>query len=265
VGVRGRIMVSLAAVSGACIWGCMQTSLPPAPLPSAAPAPLGPQVGSVPGTAPSFKLPANLPLNSLPSKPVAISNPWKPTVAAREWNSIVIHHTATTRGDVASIHDSHLKNKDGSGKAWLGIGYHFVIGNGNGMGDGEIEPTFRWREQMHGAHAGNQEHNQHGIGIAMIGDFNEGPPSPAQLSAIKRLVGVLKAEYGIGSDQVIGHSDIKATDCPGKHFPMAEVSHGTPHILWGAAEPPRQAGPPHYRAAPLEPVKLARQEGNRNR
>jgi hypothetical protein len=63
---------------------------------------------------------------------------------------------------------------------------------------------------------------------------------------------VLKTEYGIGSDQVIGHSDIKATACPGKYFPMAEISHSTPQILWGAAPSASEA------------VKLARQEGNRN-
>jgi hypothetical protein len=125
------------------------------------------------------RLPSPLPAPTLPhvgttpAAPVAIRNPWKPNVAAREWDSIVIHHTATSQGDVASIHETHVKRKDGAGNNWLGIGYHFVIGNGNGMGDGEIEPTFRWREQMHGAHAGDKQHNQHGIGICLVGNFDE--------------------------------------------------------------------------------------------
>ena len=158
---------------------------------------------------------------------------WKPEAAARQWNSIVIHHTATTRGNVESIHEAHLKRKDSKGNHWLGIGYHFVIGNGNGMRDGAIEPTFRWRQQLHGAHAGDNEHNQHGIGIALVGNFEKRSPTAAQLSAIKRLVGTLKGVYGISGKKIIGHSEIKATACPGKFFPMAEVSLAEPGILLG--------------------------------
>ena len=158
---------------------------------------------------------------------------WKPKAKERQWNSIVIHHTATTRGNVESIHAAHLKRKDSQGNYWLGIGYHFVIGNGNGMGDGAIEPTFRWRQQLHGAHAGNNEHNQHGIGIALVGNFEKHSPSAAQLVAIKRLVRTLQRTYSISGKKVIGHREIKATACPGKFFPMAEVSLTEPVILLG--------------------------------
>jgi hypothetical protein len=149
---------------------------------------------------------------------------WQPDVAARSWHSIVIHHTAASFGSVESIHEAHLARKDANGNRWLGIGYHFVIGNGNGMSDGQIEPTFRWRQQLHGAHAGDREHNQSGIGIALVGNFDESPPTPVQLDSVKRLVAALKAAYSIDSESVLGHGEIKATACPGKYFPMAEVS-----------------------------------------
>ena len=152
---------------------------------------------------------------------------WTPLVPSRAWKYIVLHHTATTRGSVESIHRTHLKRKDANGNNWLGIGYHFVIGNGNGMGDGQIEPTFRWKEQLHGAHAGSAEYNEWGIGIALVGNFDETPPTEAQLAAVKRLVRVLKAEYGITSDYVVGHSDVKATACPGRYFPLAEIALGS--------------------------------------
>ena len=122
----------------------------------------------------------------------------------------------------------------------LGIGYHFVIGNGNGMGDGIVEPTFRWRQQLHGAHAGNNRYNQHGIGIALIGNFEKKPPTAAQLASVKRLIGVLKGAYRISSEKVIGHGDIKATACPGKFFPMAEVSLSDSGLLLG-----QQVTPPN--------------------
>jgi N-acetyl-anhydromuramyl-L-alanine amidase AmpD len=124
---------------------------------------------------------------------------------------------------VESIHEAHLKNKDKNGKSWLGIGYHFVIGNGNGMGDGDVEPTFRWREQMHGAHAGVAEYNQRGIGIVLVGNFESHPPTSRQLKAAKQLVAALAAEYGVTRDRVMGHGDVKATECPGRYFPLSEV------------------------------------------
>lgn len=155
------------------------------------------------------------------SPPAVIENPWRPQVAARDWQHIVIHHTATDSGSVERIHESHLK------KGWLGIGYHFLIGNGKGMSDGSIEPTFRWRQQLHGAHAGKDEYNQKGIGICLVGNFEEKPPSTAQLTEVKRLVAVLRDEYSIPASRVIGHRDVKATACPGQHFPLAEVSQSS--------------------------------------
>jgi N-acetyl-anhydromuramyl-L-alanine amidase AmpD len=152
---------------------------------------------------------------------------WEPTAKQyREWRTIVIHHTAARHGSVESIHEAHLKRKDSNGNPWLGIGYHFVIGNGQGMSDGEIEQTFRWREQLQGAHAGAGEYNERGIGIALVGNFDEEPPTAAQLAAVKQLVSALQIRFGIAGDKVIGHSDIKATACPGRHFPIDEVRGG---------------------------------------
>jgi N-acetyl-anhydromuramyl-L-alanine amidase AmpD len=178
------------------------------------------QITTVPSVA---RIRGNIPNTSvqLPSRPVSLpsgNNPWKPDAAPREWKYIVLHHTASHAGSVEQIHEQHL------GKGWEGIGYHFVIGNGEGMGDGVIETTFRWREQMHGAHAGKAEYNQHGIGIVLIGNFEETSPSSAQLDSVRRLVATLKREYAISAENVIPHSEVKATACPGKNFPLSEVA-----------------------------------------
>ena len=150
-----------------------------------------------------------------------------------------------------AIHEAHLE------KGWDGIGYHFVIGNGNGMGDGEIEPTYRWREQMHGAHAGKTEYNQHGIGICLVGNFQETHPSSAQLASVKRLVATLKHEYKVPSENVIAHKDVKATACPGKNFPLAEVgsSHLVP-LFSGAGQPSFEVASETF-AVPVATVQLA--------
>ncbi len=180
-------------------------------------------------------LPAEIipPVASIPSL-TPFGNPWKPAAAVRDWKHIVIHHTASESGSVETIHAAHLKNKDKDGKPWKGIGYHFVIGNGDGMGDGEIEPTFRWRQQMQGAHARSVEFNQRGIGVCLVGNFEKRRPTVAQLSAIKNLVGVLKREYQIPSREVVGHRDVTSTACPGKLFPMSEVAISDDVPLFGA-------------------------------
>ena len=151
------------------------------------------------------------------------NTPWMPSAEPRSWKYLVLHHTASEGGSVNSIHEAHLQRKDNQGRPWKGIGYHFVIGNGNGMADGAVEPTFRWREQMHGAHAGVADYNNLGIGIVLIGNFQTQPPSTAQLASLERLVTALSQEYGITTENVIGHNDVKATACPGRHFPLASI------------------------------------------
>lgn len=215
---RGPLMISLCAFSAIATTGCSG----PSPFPPNAVIPGQPT--NMPPSAIHLRL---RPLQNpdVPSSPAQLETSflWEPDAAAREWNTIVIHHTAANHGSVESIHEAHLKRKDSNGNHWLGIGYHFVIGNGDGMSDGEIEPTFRWREQMQGAHAGAGEYNEHGIGIALIGNFEEAAPTAAQVASVKRLVAALETRFGIPSDKVIGHSDIKATACPGKLFPLEEV------------------------------------------
>ena len=72
---------------------------------------------------------------------------WDVTIR-RTWKYIVIHHSATDSGSAASFDRSHRK------RGWDGLGYHFVIGNGRGTGDGVVEVGYRWTRQVTGAHAG---------------------------------------------------------------------------------------------------------------
>lgn len=123
-----------------------------------------------------------------------------------------------------AIHRVHSQRRDNEGKPWRGIGYHFVIGNGHGMQDGEVAPTFRWQEQIEGAHAGHPLFNEFGIGICLIGNFEDESPTPAQLRALERLLGFLQNEFTISRDRVAGHGQIKSTECPGEHFPLKKFS-----------------------------------------
>ena len=148
---------------------------------------------------------------------------WLPDEDEKRWIYLVLHHSATKAGSIESIHRNHSQRRDAAGKFWLGIGYHFVIGNGNGMEDGAIEPTFRWRQQIHGAHSGSVVHNANGIGICLIGNFENEKPTARQLEAVKRLTKQLAARYKIPERLVIGHKTVKPTACPGRHFPLQDV------------------------------------------
>ncbi len=137
----------------------------------------------------------------------------------REWKYIVLHHTATETGSVESIDAAHKLRKDANGNPWRGIGYHFLIGNGHGMKDGEVAATFRWKDQTDGAHAGNAQYNTQGIGICLVGNIDDEPPTPAQMKSLRDLMTTLRMECRIGSEGIVRHTDIKATACPGKRFP----------------------------------------------
>lgn len=152
------------------------------------------------------------------------SESWEPVAEDRGWRYIVLHHSGSDHGSVESIDAEHRQRTDSGGRNWLGIGYHFVIGNGDDMPDGEIVPTFRWRQQLAGAHAGQSDFNATGIGICVIGDCDARPPTSRQLESLKRLVAVLSMRYHIPPAAIVGHGDIKATDCPGRYFPLAEIA-----------------------------------------
>ena len=152
-----------------------------------------------------------------------VKKSWMADVEETQWEYIIIHHSATESGSVNSIHEEHIKRRDGDGNRWLGIGYHFVIGNGHGMPDGTVQSTFRWKEQIHGAHSGSAVFNSRGIGICVIGNFEDVPPSKAQLDSLKTLVKVISMRHRITPENFMGHAAVKTTACPGKHFPLNEV------------------------------------------
>jgi hypothetical protein len=157
--------------------------------------------------------------------PSDVPSAWIPSAEPqRHWTAIVIHHSATPAGNAAIFDQWH---RDGNG--WDGVGYDFVIGNGSDSSDGEVEATFRWAEQRAGAHTGGTPDNwanEQAVGICLVGDFNQGRPTTAQMRSLLKLVQFLQARYQIPESRIYGHSTTpgaRATDCPGSGFPMSEL------------------------------------------
>jgi N-acetylmuramoyl-L-alanine amidase len=140
---------------------------------------------------------------------------------SNRWDCVVIHHSASDKSTPQSMRAWHMQ-----GRGWDELGYHFVIGNGIGYGDGQIFVGERWREQKHGAHCktpGNH-YNEHGIGICLIGDLDSHAPTARQLQSLGRLVGFLCDNANIPKSRVLTHGGIThKTACPGRRFAMSSL------------------------------------------
>ncbi|MDA1195473.1 MAG: N-acetylmuramoyl-L-alanine amidase [Planctomycetota bacterium] len=158
-------------------------------------------------------------VRALPTAPAS----WTPPTRPRDWEWIVIHHSDDMSGSLAKYDDVHRNTN----KWENGCGYHFVIGNGSLSGDGAVELSDRWHQQLQGAHTKvpDNRYNERGIGICLVGDFDEGgrQPTPAQMESLVQLIRWLQARYDVADADVRGHSNYCATQCPGRHFPWDEL------------------------------------------
>lgn len=144
-----------------------------------------------------------------------------PLYPSQKWRYIIVHHTATEIGKAFTIHESHQM------RGFInGLGYHFLIDNGTlGKGDGQIEVSPRWIKQEDGAHCKAGGMNSVGIGVALVGNFNETTPTQAQLNSLVELLRTLMNYYHIPPSNILGHRDVPGanTDCPGRLFPWTTV------------------------------------------
>ncbi len=191
------------------------------PAVQAPPPPVAPQIVKAPVKAPVLEI-------KKPAVMAGIPREWIPAATKADgWKWIVIHHSATPTGGAVAFDRMHKQ------KGWDELGYHFVIGNGTDTRDGQVEVGPRWPKQKHGAHAKTPDNqfNEFGIGICLVGNFDTQNPSRAQQQALAKLVAYMMKTYHIPADRVIGHGDTKATDCPGKNVHIAQIRQMAVQIL----------------------------------
>jgi N-acetyl-anhydromuramyl-L-alanine amidase AmpD len=148
---------------------------------------------------------------------------FSPPKADRPWKYIVLHHSASAAGGLDSIDAEHRKRL-----GFAGCGYHFVIGNGTESPDGQIEVARRWTDQKHGVHCRDGKDadvNEYGIGICLVGDLDQSPPTPRQVAAARALVAYLETRYQISASHAETHAHVAAspTACPGRLFPAQKI------------------------------------------
>ncbi len=147
------------------------------------------------------------------------------STAIHPWRWIVIHHSASRRGNAQVIDSEHLNQR-----GWDGIGYHFVLGNGVDMPLGRIEGTFRWRLQQHGAHAGalpqQKIYNADGIGVCVIGNYDNEQVDPyIEQRLVELCAQLIDHTPTLSVGRIIGHKDVpgKITACPGKAIDLERL------------------------------------------
>jgi LysM repeat protein len=133
------------------------------------------------------------------------------------WQMIVIHHSGVDTGTVKAMDKYHREVRHMEN----GLAYDFVIGNGSGMGDGEIAVGRRWTLQLDGGHLASEAQNRVAIGICLVGNFEQHRPSPRQLESLRALVEALMSRCRLSASAVKTHQQINvvATRCPGARFP----------------------------------------------
>ena len=115
---------------------------------------------------------------------------------------IVWHHTAGSKEQpLRNIADYHVRVRK-----WPGIGYHFAIDQEGKVFQMQAVTTVSYHAYMN---------NTPNVGVVLVGNYEEGRPSPAMKAAAKALTRYLRARYPIR--HVYLHSEMKATLCPGKH------------------------------------------------
>ena len=149
------------------------------------------------------------------------------------WNAIVIHHSGMPAGDASTI--ARLQGAEGLD----GLGYHFVIGNGQGMPDGFVFVGPRWNRQQPGAHVASRPRqgdarpvslargvtpeslNLHAVGICLVGNGDRREFTERQIRELVGLVRRIQDTLKIPSERVFLHADVADTSSPGRFFPMA--------------------------------------------
>jgi hypothetical protein len=123
---------------------------------------------------------------------------------------ITVHHTAEVpgvgeRSDAELVKGIQRFHQDTRG--WADIGYHWIIGRDGRVYEGRALG-------VQGAHAGGGN-NIENLGVSVMGDYTKALPDTKVLRTLTLFLRTEQRRYGVASDQVFGHRDFKATECPG--------------------------------------------------
>jgi hypothetical protein len=133
-------------------------------------------------------------------------------ITTGHWHTIYVHHSGSISGNAQTV-----------AEAAAGLPDHFVIGNGDGCGDGEIQIGQRWtQQQVAGVTPGADQIRPDCISICLVGDFNQARPTITQQRRLAQLVSTLQSRLGIARNQVFFYAAISSPAGVGRYFPAAD-------------------------------------------
>ena len=134
---------------------------------------------------------------------------------------IIIHHYGFAKATLQSIRNRHMEEM-----GWTDIGYHYIIGNGNGIPDGEV---VEGRSTSKGS-CQCRDFNSRSISVLLVGDFDRYYPSKTQWKSLLSLLRRLMDEFNVPVDCVIGHREAyrlagreAERSCPGWKMDMDKL------------------------------------------
>ncbi|HEX3357280.1 MAG TPA: N-acetylmuramoyl-L-alanine amidase [Tepidisphaeraceae bacterium] len=128
-----------------------------------------------------------------------------------QWKYIYIHQSKSAGSNANSIMQPDGEFND-----------HFLIGNGDGLNDGEVEMGQHWEgQQSADAPAPNTQIDPDCISICMIGDLDHNRPTPTQMRRLSQLVSALQAHYRIPLSNVALADQPQSSAGVGRFFPVA--------------------------------------------
>lgn len=132
---------------------------------------------------------------------------------ANGFGRLTVHHSAAAGHGHARVGEV-LQELDGvltshRNRNYGDIGYHFVIDGAGRVWEGRSL-------QYEGAHVSGE--NEANIGVMLLGNFETGTASGAQLGTMHALIVALCRHFGFGPRRVYGHRDLGASACPGRYL-----------------------------------------------
>ncbi|MCP4897627.1 MAG: N-acetylmuramoyl-L-alanine amidase [bacterium] len=131
---------------------------------------------------------------------------------------LILHCSATKDGQVKdwqAIRRFHVEDR-----GWKDVGYHFGIEEVGGY-----LMCFRGRPVLEqGAHCRAAGRNRDSLGVCVVGQYDESPPSPFLLSRVCDVAAMLCFTFDILAERVHGHCEFEdAKTCPGSEWDLDQT------------------------------------------
>lgn len=135
------------------------------------------------------------------------------------FRSIVIHHSASTSDNYASIKAFHRE------RGWQDAAYHLILSNGStSVPLGFLEATGRYRLLSYSPATKNVWCNLTGLHLCIVGDYDQ-QEVPQQLRPpLAHAIQSLQKMYHLDDSQIIFHRDCSPTSCPGRFITKEKIT-----------------------------------------